>query len=92
MFEMTLICLVRPLRQEMELKTMPSKISEVYTNSIHHLLLRQLFYASWHSGGSLFKCLGWGSKITPVGTAVQVWLIPTQPLGDISDYNKLLFY
>lgn len=46
MFEMTLICLVRPLRKETELKTMPSKIFEVYTNSIHHLLLRQLFYAS----------------------------------------------
>lgn len=54
--------------------------------------LRQIFCPSWQAGSSLFKPLGWGSKITPAGTAIQGWMIPTQWLGDISDYGKLLFF
>lgn len=52
--------------------------------------LRQILCPSWQAGSSLFKPLDWGSKITLAGTVIHVWMIPTQWLGDISDYNKLL--
>lgn len=62
-----------------------------YANLINHYL-RPLLCPSWQAGGSLFTPHSQWSKITPPGAALQVRMVPTQQLGGISEYDKLLLF